>query len=240
MIRQSKAEDMEAILQIWLDASCQAHAFIPSSFWEAQVVAMRELYLPSAVTYVYADRTTGKITGFVSLAGQSIAALFVHPSAQQKGIGKQLMGFVKQKQNPLTLNVYVENAGAIAFYKKQGFRIYRKQIEEQTGHPEYRMNFSSARSRIGREKRVVERMIRLYCQKKEGNASLCPVCETLLSYASARLDACRFGEGKTSCKRCPVHCYKPVMREHMRKVMRFAGPRMLWYAPWEAICHLFG
>lgn len=240
MIRESKAEDTEAILRIWLEASCQAHAFIPSSFWEGQVEAMRNLYLPSAVTYVSVDRATGEITGFVSLVDRTVAALFVHPSAQRKGIGKQLMRLVKQKQDPLTLNVYVENAGAVAFYKQQGFRIGRKQIEEQTGRPEYVLNFSAARSRTGREKRVVELMIRLYCRKKEGNASLCPACEALLSYASARLDFCRFGEGKTACKRCPVHCYKPAMREHMREVMRFAGPRMLWYAPGEAIRHLFG
>jgi hypothetical protein len=29
------------------------------------------------------------------------------------------------------------------------------------------------------------------------------------------------------------------MRERMREVMRFSGPRMLLYAPMEAIRHLF-
>lgn len=240
MIRESKPEDTDTILRIWLEASCKAHDFVPSAFWEGQVEALRDTYLPSAVTYVYVDRATGAIAGFVSLAGQTIAALFVHPSAQQKGVGKQLMRFVKQKQDPLVLHVYAENAAALVFYKKQGFRIRRKQIDRQTGHPEYVMDFAAARSRIGREKRVVERMIRLYCTKKEGNAALCPACDALLRYAFARLDSCRFGEGKTACKRCPVHCYKPAMREHMREVMRFAGPRMIRYAPWEAIRHLFG
>lgn len=240
MVRESKPEDTEAILRIWLETSVKAHDFMPSSFWEGQVAAMRDTYLPSADTYVYTDPATGEIAGFVSLLDQTIAALFVHPSAQQKGIGKQLMRWAKQKHDRLMLQVYAENAGALAFYKKQGFRIRRKQIDESTGHPEYVMDFSAARSRIGREKRVVELMIRLYCRKKEGNAALCPACEALLQYASARLDACRFGEGKTSCQRCPVHCYKPVMREQMRRVMRFAGPRMIRYAPWEAIRHLFG
>lgn len=98
---------------------------------------------------------------------------------------------------------------------------------------------SPDRSRIGREKRVVEIMIRLYCRKKEKNPSLCPECTALLHYAHARLDHCPFGEEKSSCQRCTVHCYKPAMRSRMREVMRFAGPRMILYAPWEALRHLF-
>ena len=74
--------------------------------------------------------------------------------------------------------------------------------------------------------------------KKEKNAVLCPDCEELLRYAHTRLDRCPFGEKKSSCKKCTVHCYKPAMRERMRTVMRFSGPRMLLYAPWEAIRHL--
>lgn len=94
------------------------------------------------------------------------------------------------------------------------------------------------KQRVAHEKKVVELMIRIYCRKKEKNASLCPDCEELLRYAHARLDRCPFGEKKSSCKKCTVHCYKPAMRERMRLVMRFSGPRMMLYAPWEALRHL--
>ena len=97
-----------------------------------------------------------------------------------------------------------------------------------------------SKNRITREKKTVELMIRLYCRKKEKNQTLCPLCEELLHYAHARLDRCPFGEKKSSCKQCTVHCYKPVLRKQMQKVMRFSGPRMLIYAPWAAIRHLFG
>lgn len=95
-----------------------------------------------------------------------------------------------------------------------------------------------SKDRIAHEKEVVGIMIRLYCRLKEKNAVLCPECEELLRYAHARLDRCPFGQKKTSCKHCSVHCYKPAMRERMQQVMRFSGPRMLIYAPWEAIKHL--
>lgn len=93
---------------------------------------------------------------------------------------------------------------------------------------------------IEREKRVVEMMIRLYCRKKEGKKTLCEGCRILIQYAHARLEHCPFGEEKTSCKHCLVHCYKPEMREKMRQVMRFAGPRMLFYHPVIALRHLIG
>ena len=81
-------------------------------------------------------------------------------------------------------------------------------------------------------------MIRLYCRRKEGNKDLCPSCTELLQYANARLGHCKFGDNKTTCKKCPVHCYRPEMRKRISEVMRWAGPRMMFYHPVAAIKHL--
>lgn len=95
-------------------------------------------------------------------------------------------------------------------------------------------------TRIEREKKTVALMIRLYCRKAEGNRQLCETCTELLHYAHQRLDHCPFGERKTACKHCRVHCYKPEMRQRMKQVMRYAGPRMIFYHPWAALRHLCG
>ena len=92
--------------------------------------------------------------------------------------------------------------------------------------------------RIESEKKTVGMMVRLYCRRYEGNKKLCQDCSQMLSYAKARLDRCKFGNEKPTCKKCPIHCYKPDMREKMRAVMRWAGPRMMLYHPIEAIKHL--
>ena len=102
------------------------------------------------------------------------------------------------------------------------------------------MSKNNARpSRIAQEQRTVEQMIRLYCRKKEGNKELCPQCLELLEYARVRLSRCPFGEKKNTCRLCPIHCYKPAMKERMREVMRYAGPRMLLYHPAAALRHLW-
>ena len=82
-------------------------------------------------------------------------------------------------------------------------------------------------------------MVRLYCRAQhESNGALCAECAGLLDYAHARLEKCPFQEDKTTCARCPVHCYKADMRDKVRAVMRYAGPRMLHRHPILAILHL--
>ncbi len=117
-------------------------------------------------------------------------------------------------------------------------------------------------SRIEREKHTVAIMIALYCRSlhkekgagqctgqvaagAEGPAAgsdvycqLCPECRELLDYAWLRLSRCKFGEGKTTCQRCPIHCYKPVMKQRIAAVMRYSGPRMLLHHPLAALRHL--
>ena len=88
------------------------------------------------------------------------------------------------------------------------------------------------------EKKVVSEMIRLYCRKNHGGKELCTECAELTEYARLRVDKCPFMENKTFCSNCRVHCYRPEMRERIRTVMRFSGPRMIFHHPVMAIRHL--
>lgn len=91
-----------------------------------------------------------------------------------------------------------------------------------------------------REKTMVSEMIALYCRKNHGTKKkqLCEDCAALEAYARLRSDKCPFMETKTFCSNCRVHCYRPEMREKIRLVMRFSGPRMLFHHPVMAIRHV--
>jgi predicted amidophosphoribosyltransferase len=92
---------------------------------------------------------------------------------------------------------------------------------------------------MSRERTTVEAMIRLHCRGRHaGGRELCGACRDLLEYAQKRLDTCPFQEGKPTCAKCPVHCYRRDMREQVRVVMRYAGPRMLYRHPLLALWHL--
>ena len=93
--------------------------------------------------------------------------------------------------------------------------------------------------RLQREAHTVAAMIRRYCRDRHHTTDgLCPECAELLAYARHRLARCPFQERKTTCGKCPVHCYAPAMRERIREVMRYAGPRMLFSHPLLALMHL--
>lgn len=91
-----------------------------------------------------------------------------------------------------------------------------------------------------KEQYVVEQMIHLYCQRHHHSdkKEMCPECQALSDYAKYRSEKCPFMEKKTFCANCKVHCYKPEMREKIRKVMRYSGPRMILYHPILAVWHL--
>ena len=90
-----------------------------------------------------------------------------------------------------------------------------------------------------REKKMVSQMIQLYCKKQHHSKDgLCSECAALDAYARMRSEKCPFMETKTFCSNCKVHCYKPEMREKIREVMRFSGPRMLFHHPIAAIRHV--
>jgi hypothetical protein len=93
--------------------------------------------------------------------------------------------------------------------------------------------------RISRESKTIEKMLVMFCRKQHGTTgAFCCECDELLQYALNRLEKCPFKEGKTTCAKCPVHCYKPDMRERIREVMRFSGPRMIYRHPLMALLHV--
>jgi len=102
------------------------------------------------------------------------------------------------------------------------------------------MKHLSPSKRMQREARTVEVMILRFCRDRHGTKGEvpCKECRDLLTYAHRRLKHCPFQENKTTCGKCPVHCYAPQMREKIRDVMRYAGPRMLLTHPVMAIAHL--
>ncbi len=89
-----------------------------------------------------------------------------------------------------------------------------------------------------RELKTIRVMVAMYCANHHGGAPLCADCADLFDYAQRRLQRCVFGDAKPNCAKCVVHCYNADMRERIRVVMRWAGPRMLLRHPILGIKHL--
>jgi len=97
--------------------------------------------------------------------------------------------------------------------------------------------FGTRRTR--REWKTIETMIAIHCEGVHGSAGgLCAECAELRDYAEKRLERCPYGESKPTCVNCPIHCYQQTMRERVRVVMRYAGPRMIGRHPYLALMHV--
>jgi hypothetical protein len=94
-------------------------------------------------------------------------------------------------------------------------------------------------ARRAREIATIAAMVGMYCRGHHApcDAKPCAECASLLAYATRRTERCVFGDAKPTCANCQVHCYTQVMRERVRAVMRWAGPRMVFRHPILAIRH---
>lgn len=136
MIRKFRNEDLEQIMQLWLQSNIQAHSFIEKTYWKSHYNEVRKM-LPEAEIYVF-DSGEG-ILGFLGLQEDYIAGIFVEENSRGRGIGKHLLHCAKQNRDSLSLHVFTKNERAVRFYEKEGFKITGEQSDEETGEREYVM-----------------------------------------------------------------------------------------------------
>ena len=93
-------------------------------------------------------------------------------------------------------------------------------------------------NRLKRERQTMKVMIDIYCRAHHHAHTIpCTECRSFLAYAMKRIEKCPFQADKPTCAQCSIHCYKADMREQVRQVMQYSGPRMLIYHPILAIWH---
>lgn len=140
MIRKMEKKDLDRVSKIWLETNINAHDFIPAQYWEKNYGLVREM-LPQAEIYVWEE--DGKIQGFAGLYEDYIAGIFVLEQARSKGIGGQLLNYIKGRKPYLSLKVYQKNIRAVKFYKREGFQIKKESADQETGEKEYTMEWHS-------------------------------------------------------------------------------------------------
>ena len=77
VIRAYQAADIEPVMTVWRAANDLAHPFLKADFVAEVEVAIRQVYVPQAETYVLDE--AGRVIGFITLLGNEIGGLFVDP-----------------------------------------------------------------------------------------------------------------------------------------------------------------
>jgi putative acetyltransferase len=139
-IRKIKNSEISTIVDLWYETSVVAHNFISSDYWKKNKESMAKIYIPNSETYVAIEND--EIIGFVSMAENYLAAIFVNNKNQGKGVGKKLLNFVKDRREIIQLKAYKKNKKTVEFYKRQNFKILSESIEETTGEYECFMEWN--------------------------------------------------------------------------------------------------
>lgn len=138
MIRKFKEDDLNTVMQIWFDTNIKAHHFISRQYWIDNYEMVKDI-LPKKEIYVYEDDNTNQINGFIGLMDNYIAGIFVNKNNQSRGIGKQLLDYVKEIKETLNLSVYQKNIRAISFYQREQFVIQFEHIDNDNNEKEFIM-----------------------------------------------------------------------------------------------------
>ena len=138
MIRLAERQDLDRIMEIWLEGNLQAHNFVDPDYWTGCLQEVREA-IAQADVWVWDEND--RVEAFAGMVEHYLAGLFVSGAQRGKGIGGLLLEHIKEQRFPLTLHVYSRNAGAVQFYERHGFGIVSEYIDPETGQPEREMIF---------------------------------------------------------------------------------------------------
>ena len=72
----------------------------------------------------------GRIVGFIAASPSCLSQLYVRPGFQRRGIGSRLLDWAKKHSGgSLLLYTFERNAGARAFYERNGFNVVSRGFE---------------------------------------------------------------------------------------------------------------
>ncbi len=132
-IRAFQAADTSRLSDIWYRASLRAHPFLGRQRLSEQRKLIETVYLPKAETWVAC--LENRPVGFIGLLDAFIGGLFVDPDRHRGGIGRALVAHALGLKGELTVEVYAANAGACAFYRRQGFTETARRPQDDNGLP---------------------------------------------------------------------------------------------------------
>jgi N-acetylglutamate synthase and related acetyltransferases len=136
MIREMTTNEIDRVGDIWLNSNLEAHDFVDKNYWLNNLETVKEQFRQAEI-YVY--ELDGQICGFAGLQNDYLAGIFVQKDYRNHGIGHQLLDYLKQTHQKLTLDVYDKNERARKFYKVNGFNLASSGIDEVNGEEEYQL-----------------------------------------------------------------------------------------------------
>ena len=129
MIRKCDGRDLETIYSIINDAAKKYNGFIPKDLWKVPYMPLEELKheIEGGVVFWGYERNEVLI-GVMGMQHVKDVTLirhaYVRPSEQGKGVGSDLLSFLRnQTTRPILIGTWADAVWAVRFYENHGFGL---------------------------------------------------------------------------------------------------------------------
>ena len=133
IIKSRTPEITEKLLRVWESSVKATHNFLSDG--EIEKI---KLYVPQAIQnvqhLVVAEYENTKVAAFLGVENKRIETLFVAPEKRGLGIGKALINFAFDTFGADEVTVNEQNAQAVGFYERMGFKTYKRTDLDEQGN----------------------------------------------------------------------------------------------------------
>lgn len=134
-ISSNEADSLkDELVEVWEASVRSTHHFLTEKEIRFFKPLVRDEYIPAVEIYIIRNEQN-RIAAFMGLGDEQIEMLFVHPSEQGKGYGKQLIEFAICDNHIFQVDVNEQNEKATSFYLNKGFEIVGRDETDPSGHP---------------------------------------------------------------------------------------------------------
>lgn len=133
IIKSRTPEITKELLLVWESSVKATHNFLSDG--EIEKI---KLYVPQAIQNVQhlavAEYENAKVAAFLGVENKRIEMLFVAPEKRGLGIGKALINFAFDTFGADEVTVNEQNAQAVGFYGRMGFKTYKRTDLDEQGN----------------------------------------------------------------------------------------------------------
>jgi len=135
-IRPSRADDLDTLVALWERSVRATHDFLSEADIDELRPLVGEALSDEALELWVLAETTDVAIGFMALADQDIAALFLEPAYRGRGGGRRLVAHAQAlRGGDLTVDVNEQNPAARGFYEALGFVVVGRSPLDDDGRP---------------------------------------------------------------------------------------------------------
>lgn len=127
---------LDELEEVWFRSVKSTHLFL-SDGEITNIQKMIPQVLSGIKNLIIAKDEQGRVLGFIGVENHKIEFLFINPSEQGKGLGREFIKYGIKNHSVSEADVNEQNPKALGFYEHMGFKVISKSELDEQGNLYY-------------------------------------------------------------------------------------------------------